>query len=118
MATFLEQYQGFLETEMATGGTPEHMETCVNEYNAAGKLGYRAAPLYVKWASETTHLCTSCQAEFKWAAETPPDPTMEVTCESCQAGPRVEEPRAERYVGAAGSEPEDSPTEEDRPRDD
>ena len=82
MAAYLEQYQGYLETEMAAGGTPEHMQECVDEYNAAGRVGYRASPLYEQWAAETKFLCTTCQSEFL-ATEGTPDPTTETTCDAC-----------------------------------
>lgn len=108
MATYLEQYQYYLEEQMAAGGTPERMEDCVRQYNAVGRLDFRPGKLYAEWSSAAKHLCTSCQTEFVWSAELPPDPTQEVTCEKClESAKQPAEPV--RDVPAEGQSPPEDP---------
>ena len=82
--TYLNEYQLHLEVKMTGGGTPDEMEQCVTEYNAAGRPDYKPSPAFKKWVHHVTFACTNCQGEFRVVPPAIPDAAKEVTCESCQ----------------------------------
>ncbi len=85
MATYLETYQFWLEDQLAGGGKPAHMETCVNEYNATGRANYTPGAFYGEWSGKFLFLCSTCQGDF-YVPEGSPSPAEEVTCPKCETG--------------------------------
>lgn len=106
MATYLEEYQYYLEDLMAKGGKPDVMEEAVQQYNAIGRVDFRPGKTYVEWATKTPFRCTTCAATFDFKKgesprpiDTLPPPSQEVTCEAC----------LERAVQAVRDTPADGP---------
>lgn len=87
MSTYLENYQSHLEIDMAAGGKPERMESCVTEFNAAGADDYKVTPAFRKWALDVSHRCSNCGKDFKLDLEKAAvtKPTDESACTNCSS---------------------------------
>jgi len=63
--TYRQAYQEFLETALATGGTPGQMKTAADEYNAVGNPDYLATKEFGEFLRASTFDCTSCGNGFE-----------------------------------------------------
>lgn len=86
MATYLQQFQSFLEAEMAKGGTPEQMEQCVTEYNRTGSPTWTKSEPYAAWVKTASFACVDCHTPYNTEDATPTDETR---CTRCRKGSDV-----------------------------
>lgn len=63
--TYRQAFQEFLETALATGGTPGQMKTAADEYNAVGNPDYNATEEFKTFLLATTFDCTTCGNGFE-----------------------------------------------------
>ena len=80
MATYLSAFQAHLEDLMRTGGSPEDMQACVDQYNDAGLPDFSGGPAFSAWVTQALHTCSSCHKTYRIEAAK----AEEQTCSECE----------------------------------
>jgi hypothetical protein len=81
--TYRQTYQLFLEQLMAAGGTPKHMATVVEEFNAIENPDYHPTTVFTDFVKGMEHHCSTCGRGFH-TDEAQLD--AETTCAECLSG--------------------------------
>jgi len=87
--TYRQAYQEFLETALATGGTPGQMKTAADEYNAVGNPDYAPTNDFGTFLLKASFDCSSCGNGFELDETSSMEENLkkildqETVCEDC-----------------------------------
>jgi len=80
VATYLRAYQDHLKGVLEQGGASAAMESCVEEFNAAGAPDFVSSPSFLSWVEGTAHTCSTCHRSYR--IDVPA--SEEQTCSVCR----------------------------------